>query len=47
MIFLLKSAEQITFKNDAHSGRIKIEMEHDVNINECRDWKVIGSCKCF
>lgn len=37
---------QITFNNKAHSGRIKIDMEHDVSIGECRDWEVIGACEC-
>uniref|UniRef100_A0A3Q1BNX3 Polycystin cation channel PKD1/PKD2 domain-containing protein n=1 Tax=Amphiprion ocellaris TaxID=80972 RepID=A0A3Q1BNX3_AMPOC len=35
----------ITFNNRAHSGRIKIDLENDVDINECRDWKVSGACK--
>ncbi|XP_042370380.1 mucolipin-3 isoform X2 [Plectropomus leopardus] len=33
----------ITFNNQAHSGRIKVDMENDVDINECRDWKVTGA----
>ncbi|XP_041862988.1 mucolipin-3 isoform X2 [Melanotaenia boesemani] len=33
----------ITFNNQAHSGRIKVELESDVEINECRDWKVTGA----
>ncbi|XP_073331804.1 mucolipin-3 isoform X2 [Pagrus major] len=33
----------ITFNNEAHSGRIKIDLENDVDINECRDWKVTGA----
>ncbi|XP_029355484.1 mucolipin-3 isoform X2 [Echeneis naucrates] len=33
----------ITFNNQAHSGRIKIDLENDVDINECRDWKVTGA----
>ncbi|KAM9848435.1 mucolipin-3 [Aulostomus maculatus] len=33
----------ITFDNQAHSGRIKVDLENDVEINECRDWKVIGA----
>ncbi|XP_008297883.1 mucolipin-3 [Stegastes partitus] len=33
----------ITFNNRAHSGRIKIDLENDVDINECRDWKVNGA----
>lgn len=33
----------ITFNNRAHSGRIKIDLENDVDINECRDWKVSGA----
>ncbi|XP_016886783.1 mucolipin-3 isoform X2 [Cynoglossus semilaevis] len=32
----------ITFDNQVHSGRIKINLENDVDINECRDWKVTG-----
>lgn len=38
---------QITFNNKAHSGRIKIDMEHDASISECRDWEIIGACECF
>ncbi|XP_072244881.1 mucolipin-3 [Leuresthes tenuis] len=33
----------ITFNNQAHSGRIKVDLESDVDINECRDWKVTGA----
>ncbi|XP_061594651.1 mucolipin-3 [Cololabis saira] len=33
----------ITFNNQAHSGRIKVELENDVFISECRDWKVTGA----
>ncbi|XP_054646067.1 mucolipin-3 isoform X2 [Dunckerocampus dactyliophorus] len=33
----------ITFNNQAHSGRIKVDLENDVEINECRDWKVTGA----
>ncbi|XP_012733482.2 mucolipin-3 isoform X1 [Fundulus heteroclitus] len=33
----------ITFNNQAHSGRMKIDLETDVDINECKDWKVIGA----
>ncbi|XP_037626296.1 mucolipin-3 isoform X1 [Sebastes umbrosus] len=33
----------ITFDNEAHSGRIKVDLETDVDINECRDWKVTGA----
>ncbi|KAG7242313.1 hypothetical protein INR49_023989 [Caranx melampygus] len=33
----------ITFNNQAHSGRIKIDLETDVDINECKDWKVTGA----
>ncbi|XP_035509919.1 mucolipin-3 [Morone saxatilis] len=33
----------ITFNNQAHSGRIKVDLETDVDINECRDWKVTGA----
>ncbi|XP_044056944.1 mucolipin-3 isoform X6 [Siniperca chuatsi] len=33
----------ITFNNQAHSGRIKVDLENDVDINECRDWKVTGA----
>ncbi|XP_038568576.1 mucolipin-3-like isoform X2 [Micropterus salmoides] len=33
----------ITFNNHAHSGRIKVDLENDVDINECRDWKVTGA----
>uniref|UniRef100_H3DL48 Mucolipin TRP cation channel 3 n=1 Tax=Tetraodon nigroviridis TaxID=99883 RepID=H3DL48_TETNG len=33
----------ITFSNKAHSGRIKIDMDQDVSISECRDWEIIGA----
>ncbi|XP_014342643.1 mucolipin-3 isoform X1 [Latimeria chalumnae] len=33
----------ITFDNKAHSGRIKINLENDVGIRECREWHVSGS----
>ncbi|XP_047443645.1 mucolipin-3 [Mugil cephalus] len=36
-------AVTITFNNQVHSGRIKIDLENDVNINECRDWNVAGA----
>uniref|UniRef100_A0A3Q2CXK3 Mucolipin TRP cation channel 3 n=1 Tax=Cyprinodon variegatus TaxID=28743 RepID=A0A3Q2CXK3_CYPVA len=32
----------ITFNNQAHSGRMKVDLETDVDINECKDWKVTG-----
>ena len=37
---------KITFDNQAHSGRIKVNLDTDVEINECRDWSVTGACKC-
>ncbi|KAF7662164.1 hypothetical protein LDENG_00244870 [Lucifuga dentata] len=33
----------IIFNNQAHSGRIKVDLENDVDISECRDWKVTGA----
>ncbi|XP_030062187.1 mucolipin-3 [Microcaecilia unicolor] len=33
----------ITFDNKAHSGRIKISLDNDIAIRECRDWHVSGS----
>ncbi|AWP03893.1 putative mucolipin-3-like [Scophthalmus maximus] len=37
---------KITFDNHAHSGKIMVDVENDVRINECRDWNVEGtSCK--
>ncbi|KAG7272519.1 hypothetical protein CRUP_006808 [Coryphaenoides rupestris] len=33
----------ILFNNQAHSGRIKVDLDNDVDINECRDWKVTGA----
>uniref|UniRef100_A0A8D0AMQ2 Mucolipin TRP cation channel 3 n=1 Tax=Sander lucioperca TaxID=283035 RepID=A0A8D0AMQ2_SANLU len=33
----------ITFNNQAHSGMIKVDLENDVDINECRDWTVTGA----
>lgn len=39
-------SSQITFNNHAHSGRIRVDLDNDVDINECRDWKVTGACEC-
>ncbi|XP_036746213.2 mucolipin-3 [Manis pentadactyla] len=33
----------ITFDNKAHSGRIKISLENDISIKECKDWHISGS----
>uniref|UniRef100_A0A3P8ZAC5 Polycystin cation channel PKD1/PKD2 domain-containing protein n=1 Tax=Esox lucius TaxID=8010 RepID=A0A3P8ZAC5_ESOLU len=33
----------IEFDNRACSGRIKINLENDVGINECKDWNVAGT----
>ncbi|KAI1891991.1 hypothetical protein AGOR_G00149400 [Albula goreensis] len=33
----------INFNNRAHSGRIKISLDNDVDINECKDWNVTGA----
>ncbi|KAL0966263.1 hypothetical protein UPYG_G00293120 [Umbra pygmaea] len=33
----------IRFDNRACSGRIKINLENDVGINECKDWNVAGT----
>ncbi|KAG3283515.1 mucolipin 3, transcript variant X2 [Ictidomys tridecemlineatus] len=33
----------ITFDNKAHSGRIKISLDNDISIQECKDWHVSGS----
>ncbi|KAM9844832.1 mucolipin-3-like [Aulostomus maculatus] len=33
----------IMFDNRAHSGKIKVDVENDVRINECRDWNVEGT----
>ncbi|XP_076600472.1 mucolipin-3 [Chaetodon auriga] len=33
----------IVFDNRAHSGKIKVDVENDVRINECRDWNVEGT----
>ncbi|KAG5275641.1 hypothetical protein AALO_G00122940 [Alosa alosa] len=33
----------ITFNNRAHSGRIKVDLDHDVEIKECKDWNVTGT----
>ncbi|XP_026179235.1 mucolipin-3 isoform X2 [Mastacembelus armatus] len=43
--FVLKAInlQTITFNNQAHSGRIKVNLENDVDINECREWKVTGA----
>uniref|UniRef100_A0A7N8X0Q6 Mucolipin 3a n=1 Tax=Mastacembelus armatus TaxID=205130 RepID=A0A7N8X0Q6_9TELE len=34
---------QIVFDNRAHSGKIKVDVENDVRIYECRDWNVEGT----
>ncbi|XP_006634884.3 mucolipin-3 isoform X1 [Lepisosteus oculatus] len=33
----------ITFNNKAHSGKIKITLDNDVDINECRGWNITGA----
>ncbi|XP_034509700.1 mucolipin-3 isoform X2 [Ailuropoda melanoleuca] len=33
----------ITFDNKAHSGRIKISLDNDISIRECKDWHISGS----
>ncbi|XP_032381517.1 mucolipin-3 isoform X2 [Etheostoma spectabile] len=33
----------ITFNNQEHSGMIKVDLENDVDIKECKDWNVIGA----
>ncbi|KAJ8408510.1 hypothetical protein AAFF_G00259240 [Aldrovandia affinis] len=33
----------ITFDNRAHSGRIKINLDNDVDIYECKDWNIVGA----
>ncbi|XP_075792489.1 mucolipin-3 isoform X3 [Pelodiscus sinensis] len=33
----------IVFDNKAHSGRIKINLDNDIAIRECKDWHVSGS----
>ncbi|XP_036091716.1 mucolipin-3 isoform X2 [Rousettus aegyptiacus] len=33
----------ITFDNRAHSGRIKISLDNDISMRECKDWHVSGS----
>ncbi|XP_074507734.1 mucolipin-3 [Sebastes fasciatus] len=33
----------IRFDNRAHSGKIKVDVENDVRIYECRDWNVEGT----
>lgn len=38
---------QIRFDNRAHSGKIKVDVENDVRIYECRDWNVEGTCKFY
>ncbi|KAI1236709.1 hypothetical protein IHE44_0014962 [Lamprotornis superbus] len=34
---------RIVFDNKAHSGRIKISLDNDIAIRECKDWHVSGS----
>lgn len=36
---------QIVFDNKAHSGRIKISLDNNIAIRECKDWHVSGSSK--
>lgn len=36
---------QIVFDNRAHSGMIKVDVDNDVIIYECKDWNVEGTCK--
>lgn len=33
----------ITFNNKAHSGRVKISLDNEVAINECKDWDIARS----
>ncbi|XP_031430158.1 mucolipin-3 isoform X2 [Clupea harengus] len=33
----------ITFNNKAHSGRIKVDLDQNVEIKECKDWNVTGT----
>ncbi|OXB51559.1 hypothetical protein ASZ78_016846, partial [Callipepla squamata] len=33
----------ITFNNRAHSGKIKIYFNSDTDIQECKDWHILGS----
>ncbi|OXB55463.1 hypothetical protein ASZ78_012895 [Callipepla squamata] len=33
----------IVFDNKAHSGRVKISLDNDIEIRECKDWHVSGS----
>ncbi|XP_048394670.1 mucolipin-2-like isoform X6 [Stegostoma tigrinum] len=33
----------ITFDNTAHSGLIKIKLESETTVTECKDWKISGS----
>ncbi|XP_054240214.1 mucolipin-3-like [Indicator indicator] len=33
----------IVFDNKAHSGRIKISLDNDISIKECKEWHVSGS----
>lgn len=40
MTFLL--FEQIVLDNKAHSGRVKISLDNQVSIKECRDPSVSG-----
>ncbi|KAK2822562.1 hypothetical protein Q5P01_022627 [Channa striata] len=35
----------IKFDNRAHSGKIKVDVENDVRIYECRDWTVEGTSR--
>ncbi|OXB80043.1 UNVERIFIED_CONTAM: hypothetical protein H355_012966, partial [Colinus virginianus] len=35
--------DQITFNNRAHSGKIKIYFNSDTDIQECKDWHILGS----
>lgn len=36
---------QILFNNQAHSGKITVDVGTNVRIYECKDWNVEGTCK--
>ena len=42
VLMLVMICSQILYNNQAHSGRIKVDLDSDVEINECTDWSVTG-----
>ncbi|CAL9689212.1 unnamed protein product [Knipowitschia caucasica] len=34
---------KVVFDNSAHTGRVKVSVDHNVSIYECKDWRVEGT----